>query len=469
MTKLSHPGQEGLPKGEEPFLRVTSFLRSRQSARYSLYAQLVFGDSLAIFAGFSFAAMVRDERWLSPAGIDLIFLFIPLYILIAWNGQTFAHGNLTSFAESARRSALSFIIATLTIVSILFVTQAGEMISRVAFFIVVLSSITMLIAHRLLVSLWIKRTLQGRLTEELLIVDRVTFEGGKGCYRVDAVTAGLIPDLSDPEMLQRFSQATEFFDRVVVVCASEHQMAWSKLLKTVSATGEILVPEDDELGVIGISQFANYDTLVVARGPLSTSNRIKKRLFDIVVAGLALILLAPLLLIVAIAIKLDSPGPVFFRQNRVGQHNLPFRIFKFRSMNAEECDADGTVSTARDDNRISRVGRFIRKTSIDELPQFMNVLIGDMSIVGPRPHALGSLAGGQLFWEISDLYWMRHVLKPGITGLAQVRGFRGATDLQSDLENRLQADLEYLSGWRLWRDVSILFATLRVIVHPRAY
>ena len=110
-----------------------------------------------------------------------------------------------------------------------------------------------------------------------------------------------------------------------------------------------------------------------------------------------------------------------------------------------------------------------RKSSIDELPQLFYVLKGDMSLVGPRPHAIGSLAGNKLFWEIDERYWHRHSLRPGLTGLAQIRGFRGATDLESDLTGRLQADLEYLAGWTIWRDIAILFATVRVLFHDRAF
>ena len=211
------------------------------------------------------------------------------------------------------------------------------------------------------------------------------------------------------------------------------------------------------------------DTLVVSRGALSFVNRAKKRGFDLAVTVPLIILLSPLLSIVAVAIKLDSPGPVLFRQKRVGQANRIFSIYKFRSMCTDHSDDNGDASTQPDDKRVTRVGRLIRKTSIDELPQLLNVLRSEMSVVGPRPHALGSLAGDKLFWEINRQYWLRHALKPGITGLAQIRGFRGATHEQVDLEMRLQSDLEYLQGWRLWRDITILFGTVRVLIHPNAY
>jgi lipopolysaccharide/colanic/teichoic acid biosynthesis glycosyltransferase len=146
-----------------------------------------------------------------------------------------------------------------------------------------------------------------------------------------------------------------------------------------------------------------------------------------------------------------------------------FNVYKFRSMSVEAADPMGAQSTVRGDVRITRVGRFIRKTSLDELPQLLNVLDGSMSLVGPRPHALGSLAGQLLFWQVDDRYSHRHVLKPGITGLAQIRGFRGTTNHVDDLSRRLQADLEYIAGWSIWRDLLIIVKTLRVVVHPNAF
>lgn len=176
-----------------------------------------------------------------------------------------------------------------------------------------------------------------------------------------------------------------------------------------------------------------------------------------------------MLALVALVIKLESPGPVFFRQNRVGRGNRLFQVLKFRSMRTDLCDADDNRSASRDDDRITRFGRIIRATGVDELPQLLNVLMGDMSLVGPRPHALGSLAGNRLFWQVDETYWLRHQLKPGITGLAQVRGYRGATVEATDLTDRLQSDMEYIQGWDIWRDVAILVNTLRVVAHKNAF
>jgi lipopolysaccharide/colanic/teichoic acid biosynthesis glycosyltransferase len=177
----------------------------------------------------------------------------------------------------------------------------------------------------------------------------------------------------------------------------------------------------------------------------------------------------PVFVLVALAIKLEDGGPVLFVQRRMGRANRFFNMYKFRSMSVAGSDSDGTVSTARDDQRVTRIGALLRRTSIDEFPQLFNVLLGDMSLVGPRPHAIGSQAGDKLFWEVDRRYWQRHSLKPGMSGLAQVRGFRGATDTERDLEDRLQSDLEYVEGWTIMRDIKIIVQTLGVLVHERAY
>jgi lipopolysaccharide/colanic/teichoic acid biosynthesis glycosyltransferase len=197
--------------------------------------------------------------------------------------------------------------------------------------------------------------------------------------------------------------------------------------------------------------------------------RALKRLFDIVVATAALILTAPIMLLTAVAIKLEDGGPVFFVQRRLGRGNRFFDMLKFRSMRVDRNDHAGTLSATPDDNRTTRVGRIIRRTSIDELPQLVNVLIGDMSVVGPRPHAIGSQAGNKLFWEVDDKYWDRHSLKPGVTGLAQIRAHRGATDHERHLTDRLGADLEYIAHWSLLGDALIVLKTIGVLVHPRAF
>lgn len=279
----------------------------------------------------------------------------------------------------------------------------------------------------------------------------------------------LEPDADDPVMLGRIGDLMHRMDRVVVCCSEDRRERWAEVLKSFDARGEIIDAQVDRLGVIGAGRVGNRGTLVVAAHPLAPHHRIVKRGFDLVFSLAALVLLSPVFAIVALAILREDRGPVLFRQDRLGQGNRTFRMLKFRSMRVDQCDAKADRLTSRDDPRVTRVGQFIRATSIDELPQLINVLTGQMSIVGPRPHAPMAKAGTKLYWQVDRRYWERHALKPGLTGLAQVRGHRGATDHEDHLRARLQADLEYRNGWSIWRDLRIVLATIRVLIHPRAY
>src|SRR5579875_1258246 len=195
-----------------------------------------------------------------------------------------------------------------------------------------------------------------------------------------------------------------------------------------------------------------------------------KRLQDIVVATAAIIFFAPVLLIVPLLIKLESRGPVIFRQKRVGLNGSIFELWKFRSMYVEHTDPAATVQTSKDDPRVTRVGRFIRRSSIDELPQFFNVLQGSMSVVGPRPHALDTRAEGQLLEELVQSYAARHRFKPGLTGWAQVNGLRGELYTAEKLRLRVEHDIEYIEKWSIWLDLKIIVRTFALIIYdPAAY
>jgi len=231
----------------------------------------------------------------------------------------------------------------------------------------------------------------------------------------------------------------------------------------------VLAPELDAIGAINATRYHGTATALVASGPLNAVDRLIKRIFDLSIAIPALILFLPLFVIVGIFIKMESPGSVFFVQQRIGRGNRMFPMYKFRSMRSDTLDHKASKLTTRNDPRVTRIGKLIRKTSIDELPQLINVILGDMSIVGPRPHATGALAGEALYWEVSSQYWSRHAVKPGLTGLAQVSGFRGNTETGDDLLNRLQADLTYLNAWTIWRDITLVAKTFGVLMHRNAF
>ena len=172
----------------------------------------------------------------------------------------------------------------------------------------------------------------------------------------------------------------------------------------------------------------------------------------------------------AIAIKLDSKGPVLFKQKRHGFNNEEIDVYKFRSMYTDQCDPTAVKAVTKDDPRVTRVGRFIRKTSIDELPQFFNALLGSLSLVGPRPHAVAAKTHSVPYTEVADGYFARHRVKPGVTGWAQINGWRGEVDSDEKIRKRTEFDLYYIENWSLLFDLKILFLTpIRLLSSENAY
>ena len=207
------------------------------------------------------------------------------------------------------------------------------------------------------------------------------------------------------------------------------------------------------------SYIGNLPFIPILDKPIADWDFVLKWLFDKLMGTLILIAAAPVMLLVALAIKLDSPGPVFFRQKRYGFNNELIEVFKFRSMRIHQQDANASKLVTKNDPRVTRVGRFIRKTSLDELPQLFNVLNGSLSLVGPRPHALQAKAEDELYADVVDGYFARHRVKPGITGWAQVNGWRGETDTSEKIHRRVEHDLFYIENWSVFFDLAILFKT----------
>jgi exopolysaccharide biosynthesis polyprenyl glycosylphosphotransferase len=431
------------------------------------YAALLVTDTAMICLGFALPAAFLHAPSSWPG---VVATTLPIYFITATSTDAYALSTIATGAMGIKGALRALAFAFLALFLTSYFLRAEQDMPRAILAVTMASATILLIAGRLMLFRMMRaRARQRPIQSMMVIIDRLDTGVPQDVEYVDAQAIGLVPDLRDPAMLHLFAHLIKGVDRVVVSCLPEARERWAMLLKGANVRGEVVAAEVSAVGALGVSGFAEQPTLIVSGGPLNTRDRIVKRMFDLAFCVPALVALAPLLLFVAVAIKLDSRGPVLFRQKRVGRGNALFEIFKFRSMYTDNCDTDGSVSTRRNDARITRVGRFIRSTSIDELPQLFNVLLGSMSVVGPRPHALGSLAEDQLFWDIDERYWHRHAIKPGITGLAQVRGLRGATVRRSDLTDRLQADLEYVNGWSWWRDVTILVSTLRVVVGHNTY
>lgn len=227
----------------------------------------------------------------------------------------------------------------------------------------------------------------------------------------------------------------------------------------------VVLPQDThvETKVWQIGRLGKLMSLCVIERPIYGWDLWWKRNEDIIIAASALVLLSPLMLLIALAIKLESPGPVIFRQNRAGFNGAIFEVFKFRSMFHCHADLNASRQTTRNDLRVTPVGRFIRRMSFDELPQLINVLQGTMSIVGPRPHALETKTEGRNLEELVEYYAARHRVKPGITGWAQVHGLRGELDQIEKLRRRVNYDLYYIENWSLWLDLTIILRTISLM------
>jgi Undecaprenyl-phosphate glucose phosphotransferase len=212
------------------------------------------------------------------------------------------------------------------------------------------------------------------------------------------------------------------------------------------------------------SHYGGIPVLDICDKPIDGWDSVLKSVEDRVLAALFLLLTLPLTLIIALLVKLDSPGPVFFRQVRYGFNNQPIKVLKFRSLRNDSQDETAESLVTRDDPRVTRIGAFLRRTSLDELPQMLNVLKGDMSIVGPRPHAMSAKAGGRYYESVVAQYAARHNVKPGITGWAQVNGWRGETDTEDKILKRVEYDLYYIENWSILFDLRIILKTIPTLL-----
>ena len=365
----------------------------------------------------------------------------------------------------------------------IFFFKAGDLFSRVWLISWYIGGAVVLVAFRVCLRMLVRHwTAQGRLRRRTVIVG-----GGKDAETLidqirasasnDILLLGLFDDRIDDRSpdtvagypkLGKVADLIEFARRTPVdlVMVSMPLSAEKRVLDMLTQLW--VLPVDIRLSAhMSKLKFTNKaysyvgDIAVfdMADRPISDWNLVFKWVFDKLVALTALILLSPVMVITAIAIKLESKGPVFFMQNRHGFNNELIKIYKFRSMRTDMLDATASKLVTKDDPRVTKVGKFIRKTSIDELPQLFNVLKGELSIVGPRPHALQAKADNQLYYEAVEGYFARHRVKPGMTGWAQVNGWRGETDTIDKIMQRVNHDLHYIEHWSILFDLYIVAIT----------
>ena len=365
----------------------------------------------------------------------------------------------------------------------LFFFKASDQVSRVWLLAWFVSGAVALVIYRLLLRSLVQRwTAQGRLKRRTVIVGG----GEDAALLIEQIQAGADKDINllglfddrvgerSPDMvsgyhkLGKVTDLIEFARRTPVdlVIVSMPLSAEKRVLDMLTQLW--VLPVDIRLSAHmsklrftekAYSYVGELPVLDMADRPISDWNLVFKWVFDKVVALAALILLSPIMLVTAIAIKLESRGPVFFMQNRHGFNNELIRIYKFRSMRTDLLDHDASKLVTKGDPRVTRVGRFIRRTSIDELPQLFNVLKGELSIVGPRPHALQAKADNKLYYEAVEGYFARHRVRPGITGWAQINGWRGETDTIDKIMQRVNHDLYYIEHWSILFDCYIVLMT----------
>jgi Undecaprenyl-phosphate glucose phosphotransferase len=288
---------------------------------------------------------------------------------------------------------------------------------------------------------------------------------------VSSVTSARVPVFDTVDALAGYIRTNDVHELWLMLSLAEEPLICSLIGEFRDDLVNIrFMPDVRSLALFegsGVIDLLGVPAINLVASPLSASSMLKKEIFDRLFAATALIGLAPIMLAIAIAVKLSSRGPVFFRQKRKGADGRVFTIYKFRSMRLHT-EEKGTLSQAtRNDARVTKVGAFLRRTSLDELPQFFNVLRGDMSVVGPRPHALEH---DDLYQKVVAGYINRYRIKPGITGWAQINGFRGETDRIEKMERRVEHDLYYLGHWSFALDMRIIGATIVAgLVHRNAY
>lgn len=461
-------------EGRKERARARTLLsRHRHLVRLSLVAGAVVTDLAVLGVSGIFGGALRHGD-LAPSNWEqTVALLAPSFLLAAVALRAYTMRTLRSYSRSVLRVLLALVIAAGISFSASFAMKVSAELSRLEVAYTLLIAAVLLAIIRCIGVRMMRRTFFAIVEPRVVVLtDGVGMErrtGNMMTMMVNVRKHSIVPALSDPMFFDRMSRTVRDADRVVLSFSDpDERLKWAEAMRLSGHDAEIVADLGD-VQPLGLSHWQNHTTLVISRGPMNLGERLLKRMFDLAVTSLMLLIVGPIIAVCALLVKLDSPGPAFFVQERVGRNNRTYRCFKLRTMRTDLLDTTGSVSASRGDPRVTRVGNFLRRTSLDELPQLFNVLNGDMSLVGPRPHALGSRAEGALFWELIPDYWSRHTMKPGVTGLAQVRGYRGATHSRQDIERRVAADLEYINGWSLWLDIKILIMTIKVAVHHNAY
>lgn len=421
----------------------------------------------------------------------VVFLAAVAFAVLAETVGSYDIEAQFSLRQAWQRVVTAWITTTLFMVTLGFLLKASDQVSREWAITWFLSGGSALLVGRVAMTIWVRRLKRqgtfnqrvaifgagpqgARLAEYIQTTDKLTitivgFFDDRTDGRVPTM-AHNIPVLGNLSALMTMIRAGRV-DQVIVALPWSAEIRLQQVVSRLALTPVRIRLAPDLASFVfarrPVVLLGELPVMTLFERPISGLDAWGKLIEDQLIAGLALIVAAPVMLLAALAIRLDSPGPVFFRQPREGFNNRPFKVYKFRTMRHDHQQVDGIVQASRSDPRVTRVGAFLRRTSLDELPQLFNVMQGDMSVVGPRPHAPSTRAGGRLFSEVVSSYAARHKVKPGITGWAQVCGWRGETDTEDKLVKRFEHDLYYIENWSIWFDLYIVARTAAAVIIPR--
>ena len=452
------------------------------SERFPPQVVFPFFDVLAIFAGgwlahwMRFGSLHLHERYV----LALICIGLLVLVINSMSGS-YRRWRITPVGQMLGKLLLVWVAVGITAASLIYFAHAANRYSRLWIGLTLAVSFLVAGGARLLVQLALQHVrLRGGARRPVFLIGPATnvlgvAEGIRSAAWEGHTIAGVerIKDQVNEECIERIVRRISRSNaREVWICVPFEMghVVRSLFFALRNHTAEVrFIPAFEEMHLLNhrMSEVAGHYAIDLSVSPMSGMSRFVKRSEDIIIGTLISIMILPVCLGIALAIKLTSPGPILFKQHREGSNGRRFKVYKFRSMRVHQEEAGQVTQAKKNDSRITPIGAFLRRTSLDELPQFYNVLQGRMSIVGPRPHAL---AHNEQYKELVESYMRRHKVKPGITGWAQVNGLRGETDTLQKMQRRVEYDLWYIDNWSLWLDLKIIVLTVfKGFINKNAY
>ncbi|CAH1043957.1 undecaprenyl-phosphate glucose phosphotransferase [Halomonas sp. TD01] len=452
------------------------------SERYPPQVVFPFFDVFAIFVGGWLAHLMRFGSFQLHERYVLALICIALLVLVINSmSESYKRWRITPVYHMLAKLLLVWLAVGITAASLIYFAHAAERYSRLWIGLTLVASFLMAGGARLLVQLGLRHVrLRGGARRPVFLIgpSQNVLDVAKGIRSasweghtiagVERIKAPL-NDVCIDRIARRINESSA---REVWICVpfemGETVRALFYALR--NHTAEVrFIPAFQDMHLLNhrMSEVAGHYAIDLSVSPMSGMSRFIKRSEDVVIGSLISLLILPVCAAIALAIKLTSPGPVLFKQYREGSNGRHFKVYKFRSMHVHNENNGQVTQAKKNDSRITKIGAFLRRTSLDELPQFFNVLQGRMSIVGPRPHAL---AHNEQYKELVESYMRRHKVKPGITGWAQVNGLRGETDTLQKMQRRVEYDLWYIDNWSLWLDLKIIVMTVfKGFINKNAY